>query len=355
MDMSLPLVAILEDGVKAPSGENCQPWKFRVKENKVSVFNVPEADMSLYNTKQRGSYMAHGALLENISLSARHHGYVASIALFPNPHDETHVADIVFEQGDGVTSLLYDVIHTRCTNRKDFKKETLSDNEKSELVKAVESLSYNTFTIIDNEAHMQALGKALAVHEKVLFENKKMHDFFYDHILWDKADEEKAGGFYIDTLEFLPHQLKAVKLFKNWFLLTCFNALLKVSMMISKENGEKYAFGGAFGVIMMKKGGTSLEYVHMGMTMQRLWLTATKLGIAMHPCNGTLYLMSTIEEYGDKEFAHKHNNIIREAYNVILNTVAPGEKRIGFIFRMGKADSPTAVAKRLPPVIEYSI
>lgn len=351
--MKLPIIKILEDGVRAPSGENCQPWKFRVVGEKLSVFNVPEADMSLYNTKQRGSYMAHGALLENISISAKYYGYESEIFFFPDPKNENHVADVIFTETEAVTLPLYDAIRARCTNRKDFKKEKLSKEDLSALSGAVESLSYNTFVVVDDEHSMKTLGQALSVHEKVLFENKKMHGFFFSHILWKKEDEKKAGGFFIDTLEFLPHQLPLVKLLKNWNLVAILNTILKISSKISKENGDKYAYGGTMGAILMK-GATSLDYVHLGMSMQRVWLTATKLGIAMHPCNGTLYLMSHMEDSGSSDFSRKHEALVRSASaDIALVFGLSSSGAISFIFRMGKADAPTAVAGRLHPVIEY--
>ncbi len=348
--MKIPIETILEDGVTAPSGENCQPWRFMFGGSKLSVFNIPEADFSLYNNKQRGSYIAHGALLENIALSAKKHGYTTTVSLFPEKNNDVHVADVFFEGGDASESLLYSQIQKRCTNRKDYKEEKLLEREKKELVHSVDGLGYNTYKIVDDTRGMKRLGEALAFHEKVLFENKKMHDFFYSHILWDKKDEEKAGGFFIDTLEFLPHQRKAVKLFKSWPILSCLNRILKVSTMISKENGEKYAKGGAFGAIMMS-GTTNEDFVRLGMSMQRLWLTATGLDIAMHPCNGTLYLMNHLEDSGAGDFSEKHNRGIRGAYQEIVEQFSFGDKKIGFIFRMGKADPPTATAKRKVPVV----
>ena len=56
---------ILEAGIQAPSGENCQPWRFRSRNDFIDLFNLPERDTSLYSWGQRASYFAHGTLLEN--------------------------------------------------------------------------------------------------------------------------------------------------------------------------------------------------------------------------------------------------------------------------------------------------
>ena len=74
---------ILEAAIRAPSGENCQPWRFVLKGESVELWNRPERDQSLYNWGQRASYMAHGAALENLVLAAGARGFGADVAYFP--------------------------------------------------------------------------------------------------------------------------------------------------------------------------------------------------------------------------------------------------------------------------------
>ncbi|HED00536.1 MAG TPA: molybdopterin biosynthesis protein MoeY, partial [Proteobacteria bacterium] len=44
---------IVESGIWAPSGDNCQPWRFTWNGQKLLLFNVPKRDTSLYNSSQR--------------------------------------------------------------------------------------------------------------------------------------------------------------------------------------------------------------------------------------------------------------------------------------------------------------
>ncbi len=343
---------IIKDGIMAPSGENCQPWRFVVEGDSLDIFNVPEADMSLYNSLQKGSYFAHGALIENIVLSAQKHGYSTHVSLFPDKYNENQTARIVFEKAESVEDSLYPCIVKRCTNRKDFSGEKLTSLEIEQLQESILLAGSETLVCVDETETLKAVGQALAVNERVLFENKKIHDFFYGHIIWDKKDENKAGGFFIDTLEFLPHQLGAVKLFKHWTILKLLNRIIGVSKMISKENGEKYAQSGTLGALLMK-GETKQDFVSLGRSMQRVWLTATKLGLAVHPCNGTIYFMEHIKDGGVHSFSKKHRTLIEKSYEVLQNAFGAHGTRLGFIFRIGKADAPTARAMRCSPTIDY--
>ncbi len=349
--MDADILHILQDGVTAPSGENCQPWKFVVKGGTVSLFNVPDADTSLYNSQQKGSYIAHGALIENITISAQSKGYVSTVVLFPNEKDVTHVADVTFEKSETQTHPLYEVLRARCTNRKDFTGENLSDKDKRELMAASQSKT-TTLILVDDKTTVRKIGTSLGLHELVLFENKYLHDFFYDHILWDKKDEGKSGGFYITTLEFLPHQLKAVTLFKSWFALSILNRILGVSKMISKENGEKYAASGTFGAVTMT-GNAPRDYVEAGRSLEKMWLTATKLNLALHPCNGITYLVDHINDNGGVEFSEKHSSLLKSAYKTIQEEFGAGDNKLAFVFRIGKASAPSARSSRLDPVIEW--
>jgi hypothetical protein len=137
-------------------------------------------------------------------------------------------------------------------------------------------------------------------------------------------------------------------------VLSILNKVFRISKKISKENGDKYAASGTFGAIFMKN--ISKEnYVHVGRALERVWLTATKLGLAFHPCNGTIYFMDTIREIGGKEFSLAHRSLIKEAYTDIIGGFGNHDEQIAFIFRIGRAQPPTATAKRSEPMIEFVV
>jgi len=87
---------ILEAAVRAPSGDNVQPWEFKVSEGytRIDLYNLPEKDNSYYNYNQLASYIAHGAVIENIAIASGHLGYKAEINLFPDDGRLNLVASI---------------------------------------------------------------------------------------------------------------------------------------------------------------------------------------------------------------------------------------------------------------------
>ena len=348
--MEQDILTIIKDGSLAPSGENCQPWKFQVAGSKVSIFNVPEADQSLYNFAQKGSYVAHGALIENIVISAGKHGYNASVSLFPNKNEPNLVSVISFEKGVPQNEPLYPQLAKRCTNRKDHAARKLSAQQKSDLIVAVKQGGFGELRIADDQPSLDALGQALAVNERLVFENKQLHDFFYGHVLWNEEDQKKAGGFYIKTLEFLPHQLKGVRLFKNWTALRIMNKVAGASKMIVKENAEKYSKSGALAIIVAQ-GDRNEDFVNAGRAAERAWLKATEMGLSVHPCTGVLYFMERIKGGDSVAFSPVHLEAIKKAYADIARVFGTDGKTIPMLFRIGYADAPTARALRMSPEV----
>ena len=351
--MNKDIQKILEEAVYAPSGENCQPWKFAVDGSSIHIFNLPEADTSLYNIEQKGSYVAHGALIENIIIIGLKYGYKTSVKLFPIKEERDLVATLLLDPTNPRELPLYPYIAKRCTNRKEFIHRKLSDDQKKQLIESARETGFGELKIIDDEKSLDILGKALAVNEQIIFENKKLHDFFYEHILWNEEDQGKAGGFYIKTLEFLPHQLKGVKLFKNWFILKLLNKIGKVSRMIAKENAEKYANSGALAVVVAK-GNTLEDFVNAGRAAERVWLRATELWLSVHPCTGTIYLTERIKGGDADAFSQNHLEIIKTAYSDITRTFGVEGKTTPMLFRIGYADDPSARSLRMKPNILFA-
>src|SRR5882672_7454414 len=111
---------ILEAAIRAPSGENSQPWRFKVEGDRVWLLNYPDADRSLYNFHQNGSLVSHGTVIANMRIAAQHLGLEATVKLFPDDTKENLVATIDFKEVGPEVALLYDVIGKRVTNRKHY-------------------------------------------------------------------------------------------------------------------------------------------------------------------------------------------------------------------------------------------
>src|SRR4051812_46582079 len=125
--MNEDITKILEAGNYAPSGENCQPWKFKLQNDVIEIHLLPERDQSLYSYGNRASYVANGAVIENMIVASHALGYEAAVSMFPEKHNDLFVARIIFSKSSGSKreEQLFSSISKRVTNRKTYSDELI--------------------------------------------------------------------------------------------------------------------------------------------------------------------------------------------------------------------------------------
>ena len=347
------LEKIIGAGIQAPSGENCQPWKFKVAGDLIELYLIPERDTSLYSWGNLASFFAHGAVLENMDIMARCLGYRLSLSLFPDPQTPELTARMWVEKSEVQQSSLCEAIARRVTNRKPYKKYSISLAEKEKIIIPNNSIHGVGVLLLDDYKRIQILAKAGSVNEKTLFGNKSLHNFFFSHISWTKEeDTKKSIGFFIDTLE-LPLPAKIMfKVFKSWKILTVMNKLIGIAKLVSLANEQIYKTASAIGIVTVQTA-TPRDFVNAGRIMERLWLTVTAEGLSLQPLAGLVFLMRRIEAGETKDFSPEQIKNITDSYGFIKACFGLQNETVTMMFRIGKGDSPSAQASRLPPIIEW--
>lgn len=340
---------ILEIAIHAPSGENCQPWRFEVSGDRVRIFNLPERDNSLYNWGQRASFVAHGALIENITIAAVYFGYRASARLFPDPQDQNFIAIVELEKlSSPVVDPLFSFIDKRITNRKPYQDVPISPKEREEILSASAEIKGPELLLVESKEKIKALARAAAANEEVLFGNKLMHHFFFSHINWTEDEEkQKRIGFYTKELELDPKQLGAFKIFRHWPALKIMN-IIGVNKSIAKENAKVYEAASAMGAVVTNSD-SPRDFITAGRMLERVWLKITGLGLSFQPLTGILFLKLGLKNGGMDALSQKHIQLVENMYQVMQESFGVDQyKTIAMMFRIGKADAPSARSLRLP-------
>jgi hypothetical protein len=343
---------ILEVAVNAPSGENSQPWRFIVRDNTLLVINLPERDKSLYNFEQRGSLVSNGALIENIVIAAAYHNVSASVDILPDASNRDLVAKIMFEGGAIDDGSLYPFITARTTNRKPYKRNVLTDGQVDALLAATKSLSEGDVRFVRDKEKIKVLAEVGSVNEKVMFDNRHLHGFFFSHINWTKKEDiEKRVGFYIKTLELpLPIQ-KILPLFRSWRLIALFNRL-GFNNLIAKGNMKVYASSSAMGVVLIDDYSPH-NMILAGRILQRVWLKATAMDLSLQPLTGVAFFAQRVKAKDVDKFSEEQITLIQAAYEKIAEIFAIDKKVVPLMFRIGYGKNPTAHALKLEPHISY--
>lgn len=341
---------ILEFAVNAPSGSNSQPWRFEVRGSELTVIALPEKDHPVLNYHNRGTWIAHGALIENIKIAAAALGYGTNIRIFPDTRNPNITAYITFVESVPAEEGLFQAIPKRVTNRRPFDPYPLTEEQKKYLLASVREVGEGSeVRFVEEKEKIQRLAIAVAANEIVTLENEKLHKLFFGEIVWNKKEEAKRKmGLYLKTMELKPPQEVALKLFRHWPVMRVLNKL-GVARGIAKGNAKIYAKTAAIGAVTVQD--SDRDFLTAGRIIERIWLKALKMEFGFHLITGTMFFWQRIALGKSKEFSSEHETLIKSEYDAIESIVGAQGKIVVALFRIGRGGEPTARSTKAPPEI----
>lgn len=339
---------IVEAATLAPSGDNSQPWRFRLQTNAIEFHYLPERDHPLFNHERSGTLIALGAAIENAEIRARALGLGARTTL----HDGGSCV-AVMELTDAAlgNEPLARAIPLRHSNRKAYAKRPLTSADKAALEEAVQGSAEVALRLI--EPSPDDVARALTTMEEIALGNRILHKLFFGSIFFDRRENDMGrSGLYIGTLELPPPARALFRILRYWPVA---RALRTVGFphKVAEMNAVQNASASAFGILTIEQG-ASQSYLAAGRVLERVWLTAAARGMALQIVTGLLFLARALEEPRITAlFSEDEQQRIRKAYARIRQVEGSG--RIPLLaFRVGYAEPPTAVSRRRPAEIVES-
>lgn len=345
---------IIYYGTLAPSGDNSQPWRFEVKGDEISIFDLPEKDRSIYNFNGIAAYISHGALIENIVIASKNLGYQTQVSLLPILNSKNLVAQIKLSRLEKPEEEnLFTYIEKRQTNRKNFETRNLTEEEKDVLKSSVQETGFGEIRLNRNREELEELANLLALNERLVFEVKQMHHFFFKHLNWTKKeDTEKNEGMYIKTLELNRVQEIMFRVFKYWPILNLFNKI-GLSKMIEKENAKIHAASGSIGIILVQRTGKMEDFIKIGQLLERVWLKATKLNLGFQLITGLSFLEERFNNHNFDYLNTQQKNSVIKTNGKIYQIFGIDNNNFFLPFRIGYSEPPQAGCSRNKPEIKF--
>lgn len=336
---------IIDFAIWAPSGDNSQPWRFELQDNKLYLFNLPDKDNPYLNYRQSGSLIAHGALLKNIQIAASHNGLDVSIDLFPESKEDL-VALITFtEKTLGRNEISLDTVKKRETNRRKYRNTLLIDEEWAFLNSFKIPDSIKIFFIEDRKKIFQAASGGSA-SEIIILENRILHDYLFKDVMWSERQEKRERhGLYMKAMEFNPIQGFLFRLASHWLLMKL-AIIFKFPYFIARQDADLYSSGATLGVISITNP-IPENFLRIGEVMQELWLRSTQLNLSFQPITATLFLnFRLLNEPEENILSKKHKDLARESFRKIKNAFDLKNEIPFVMFRIGHSLSASAHSSR---------
>ncbi|HVM76853.1 MAG TPA: hypothetical protein VMU07_01740 [Candidatus Paceibacterota bacterium] len=343
---------ILEAGVLAPSGGNSQPWRFEVSNGVISVFMIPERDHPVLNFRNRGTILANGALIENMAIAARHYGFDPVIDEFSDPNQPNLVAKMAFQENHEEPQPLFDAIAKRATNRKPYETRAIDPQTVRDLQASVGEVGNPGITLrfTEERNQIEQLAVAASANEAVMFADPKLHQLFFEELVWTEREERaKKSGLFLKTMELAPPQAAALRLFRSWHFMKFANRF-GAARGIAKGNAKGYAACGLYGAVMCSN--NDKDFLSVGRVIERVWLKATAAGLSFHLQTGVNFLYERVTG-GGALFQERHHELIRREYGVIHSIFGGGSNVIPALFRIGYDGEPSARSSRRAPEVVF--
>ncbi len=345
---------LVEHALLAPSGGNNQPWRFIWRTDHLDCLADWERAESFLDLDHSATWLAFGAVAENLALAAATLGRRAEIALQPEPGQADLLCRVRFAAGatDHPWPQLVDQVAARVTNRKLGQRVALAPDAAAAMRRAAESAGATLHLIEDSDA-LAAMGALLGEGDRLRFLSRPMHREMMAEMRWSREEAERTrDGLDIATLELSPADVAAMRVVSSWKAMKLVagvgggRALLKISR-------RAVAAAAAVGLVTTA-GRDPASYFRGGRAMQRVWLAATAHGLAFQPMTAISYVFPRLEraEPGLERRQLEKLAELRRRYLELL-PVGGGQFE-AMLFRVARADPPSARAlrRRLADVLQ---
>jgi len=278
------LIRILDLARWAPSGDNTQPWQFEiVAEDHIAIHGFDTRDHVIYDFEGHPSQMAHGALIETVRIAATSFQLAVEWDVRLGCPDNAPIYDVRLSRKPFlVADPLLPYIEKRVVQRRPMRLTRLTDSQRESLVKAP---GPNYSVQFFEEPHDRlSVAKLLWDNAYIRLTCPEAYQVHKEIIEWgarysnDRLPEEAIG---VD-----PITAKLMKwVMESWGRVEFFNRYLMgtIAPRVQLDFIPAIACGAH---ILLRPGRPPVslrDYVEAGIAMQRLWLTATALGLYLQP------------------------------------------------------------------------
>jgi hypothetical protein len=259
---------LLRYAILAPSTKNSQPWAFSVRGNQVHIMADLRRGQLIADPDRRELYISLGCALENLLVAAEHFGLRHGVSYFPDPGNEVLAVTVVFAPG-GVPSYAragatVDAIVRRHNDNSVFRGVAVPDEVRRRLMACcVEpELRVN----LTDDRHFRRWIEALTLQaDRVEFANPAFR---------------KELGYWIGQGVFgAPPLLAGLGRL----------AVSKIDLgeTVGEQDHAMLESAALLGLVTASGDG-HLAHLRTGQLFERVWLTATAMGVSLNPMSQTM-------------------------------------------------------------------
>ncbi len=274
METKTDFLKIIAYAIKAPSGHNTQPWKFKVQENWIEVYPDFTQELPVVDYNHRELYISLGCAVFNICLAAGQYGYSYNIEIIEETKQS--IIKITLEKTQTVKDSLFEQIEKRQTNRNIYTGKSIDNDTLMQL----KTLHYNddigVYYFENKYSDFQIIKENILKGNEIQMSDAKFKEELISWIRFNKQEVDKHQNGLTYKVMGSPSVPNFIgKIILKFFLTP------KKQNKLDKEKVDSSSHA----VLLTTKSNTIKEWIFLGMSLQKLLLKCTELEIATAFCN----------------------------------------------------------------------
>jgi hypothetical protein len=254
--------------ILAPSVKNTQPWGVAADGNRVQLFAALNRDLPVTDPDQRELFISLGCALENLLVAAEHFGFQHETAYLPVPGSAQLAATITFSPG-GTPSparagIALAAILKRHNDNSVYRPASVPERFRAQLEACCVEPELRLDLTVDHFFRRWIEAFTLEA-DRVEFEDaefrREIGHWISQGVLGTGGLMARLGGLAVSRLD--------------------------LGEVVAIQDQRIVASAALLGLISATDD-THLAHLRTGQLFERIWLTATTLGVSIHPMSQTM-------------------------------------------------------------------
>lgn len=344
---------LMQAAIRAPSGDNCQPWRYIHRGDTVHLLVDASVDRSFFNVSQIASYISCGAAAENMVLAASRYAKRARVEIVGRDDDP----QVTIEMSDEKVSEdpLQRFVWERHTNRTLYDRSPLDPGHRLKIESVTDAFPGAELLLFSEPDQIEAVGRLVARIDRIRAEHRGLHKHLMRMIRFTTKEAlEKRDGFSLKNLEAGKAGEWFLRFTRPWPVMSALNRI-GMGKMVSGISYQGIRSSSAVGLLKVPTWQPA-DMITGGRALERIWLTVASLGLAFQPMTAATLFWLRWQMGGADDYSLAHQKLLTEVwpqYRRLFDVQSESEGHV-MLFRIGRG-RPVSCRTLRKPVASFRL
>ena len=336
---------MIEGGIRAPSGDNCQPWFFRFTTSEQLLIHIlPERARSFFDFQHGPTFLSVGAVIENIRTLAASCHLNTNLDYLGGVGDQP-AARLTFypDSKSAVPVSVVNALFARTVNRRPFFPWPISATKLQRL--RANPVPGTAVRVLHTRKEVRRWARLIYVGDLIRLSHPVLHAELYSKFLFpEDVVNGRRVGLEVNRLGLGPGGQGLLRFLRPWSRVQRLSRWGLARLFAGQARFLALTSSALVAVSIPQS--TPADWMRAGEQVQRLWVGAHEQGLAVHPMTVAFFLDQRYQEEGMVNFCLHQEADLQELRRRLSNEALEGQGAM--LFRLGYAWPMKGTAIRMP-------